>query len=185
LKQKAGMLNLNPMIAKFMKISYKHNKFYFYVSVYSIICQNNAPISNFGGGFRCKSEYPWCIIEEKSKNFPTAFKKMRKKNDGKTGFFSQNQFSTKSIFLYGYNSKTNHCKYLKCSPNVYVHVNKKKLDNQKHMKIEHKFKFLRNMSKTRKFAKLEIQYEIFHKFSLHMNTVQLSKDLQNRVNTNP
>ncbi|KAF0773927.1 Uncharacterized protein FWK35_00000467, partial [Aphis craccivora] len=33
-----------------------------------------------------------------------------------------NQFSTKSIFLYGCNSKTNHCKYLKFSPNVNVSV---------------------------------------------------------------
>ncbi|KAF0762918.1 Uncharacterized protein FWK35_00016591 [Aphis craccivora] len=31
-----------------------------------ITSQNNAPISNYGGGFRCKSEYPWCIIEVKS-----------------------------------------------------------------------------------------------------------------------
>ncbi|KAF0764553.1 Uncharacterized protein FWK35_00026184 [Aphis craccivora] len=43
-----------------------------------------------------------------------------KKNDGKTGIFTQNQFSTKSIFLYGCNSKTNHCKNMKFSPNVYV-----------------------------------------------------------------
>ncbi|KAF0758218.1 Uncharacterized protein FWK35_00012490, partial [Aphis craccivora] len=28
-----------------------------------ITSQNNAPISNFGGGFRCKSEYPWCIVK--------------------------------------------------------------------------------------------------------------------------
>ncbi|KAF0756975.1 Uncharacterized protein FWK35_00009669 [Aphis craccivora] len=28
-----------------------------------ITSQNNAPISNYGGGFRCNSEYPWCIIE--------------------------------------------------------------------------------------------------------------------------
>ncbi|KAF0746588.1 Uncharacterized protein FWK35_00030523, partial [Aphis craccivora] len=28
----------------------------------SITSRNNAPISNFGGGFQCKSEYPWCII---------------------------------------------------------------------------------------------------------------------------
>ncbi|KAF0754330.1 Uncharacterized protein FWK35_00013200 [Aphis craccivora] len=34
----------------------------------------------------------------------------------------QNQFSTKSIFLYGCNSKTNQCKYLKFSPNIYVSV---------------------------------------------------------------
>ncbi|KAF0752054.1 Uncharacterized protein FWK35_00017881 [Aphis craccivora] len=28
-----------------------------------IISRNNATISNYGGGFRCKSEYPWCIIQ--------------------------------------------------------------------------------------------------------------------------
>ncbi|KAE9532118.1 hypothetical protein AGLY_010320 [Aphis glycines] len=92
--------------------------------------RNNASISNFGGGFRWKSEYPWCIIQVK------IFKKNRekqKKNDGKTGIFTQNQFSAESIFLYGCNSKTNHCKNLKFSPNVY-------------------FKFLRNLSKMRKFA---------------------------------
>ncbi|KAF0765664.1 Uncharacterized protein FWK35_00030611 [Aphis craccivora] len=31
-----------------------------------ITSRKNAPISNYGGGFRCKSEYPWCIIEVKS-----------------------------------------------------------------------------------------------------------------------
>ncbi|KAF0706674.1 Reverse transcriptase domain-containing protein [Aphis craccivora] len=45
-----------------------------------------------------------------------------KKNDGKTGIFTQNKFSTKSIFLYGFNSKTNHCKFLKFSSNIYVSV---------------------------------------------------------------
>ncbi|KAF0767161.1 Uncharacterized protein FWK35_00001464 [Aphis craccivora] len=30
-----------------------------------ITSRNNAPISNLGGSFRCKSEYPWCIIEVK------------------------------------------------------------------------------------------------------------------------
>ncbi|KAF0748493.1 Uncharacterized protein FWK35_00020732, partial [Aphis craccivora] len=86
---------------------------------------NNATISNFGGGFRCKSEYLWCMIKDKSKHFPTVFKKIeknKKKNDGKTGISTQNLFSTKSIFLYGCNSKTNHCKYLKFSSNVYVNV---------------------------------------------------------------
>ncbi|KAF0771158.1 Uncharacterized protein FWK35_00007374 [Aphis craccivora] len=39
---------------------------FFFVSVYSITSQNNAPISNYGGGFRCKSEYHWCIIQVKS-----------------------------------------------------------------------------------------------------------------------
>ncbi|KAF0769369.1 Uncharacterized protein FWK35_00002575 [Aphis craccivora] len=104
-----------------------------------ITSRNNAPISNFGGGFRWRSEYPWCIIKIKSKHFPTAFKKIeknQKKSDRKTGIFTQNQFSTISIFLYGCNSKTNHCKYLKFSQNVYVsviyiHVDKKILDEQK------------------------------------------------------
>ncbi|KAF0758418.1 Uncharacterized protein FWK35_00019399 [Aphis craccivora] len=31
-----------------------------------ITSRNNAPISNYGDSFRCKSEYPWCIIEVKS-----------------------------------------------------------------------------------------------------------------------
>ncbi|KAF0764193.1 Uncharacterized protein FWK35_00007123 [Aphis craccivora] len=43
-----------------------------------ITSRNNAPISNFGCGFRWKSEYPWCIIEVKSKHFPTVFKKIEK-----------------------------------------------------------------------------------------------------------
>ncbi|KAF0746017.1 Uncharacterized protein FWK35_00025579 [Aphis craccivora] len=59
-----------------------------------ITSRNNAPISNYGGGFRCKSEYPWCIIEVK--------------------IFDQIDF------FYGCNSKTNHCKYLKFSPNVNI-----------------------------------------------------------------
>ncbi|KAF0763287.1 Uncharacterized protein FWK35_00007935, partial [Aphis craccivora] len=45
-----------------------------------ITSRNNAPISKYGGGggFRCKSEYPWCIIEVKSKHFPIVFKKIEK-----------------------------------------------------------------------------------------------------------
>ncbi|KAF0759479.1 Uncharacterized protein FWK35_00013310 [Aphis craccivora] len=74
----------------------------FFVSVYSIISRNNAPILNYRGGFRWKNEYSWCIIEAKSKHFPTVFKKID--------------------FLYICNSKTNHCKYLNYSPNVYVTV---------------------------------------------------------------
>ncbi|KAF0769944.1 Uncharacterized protein FWK35_00017106 [Aphis craccivora] len=66
---------------------------FFFLSVYT---------SNFGGGFRCKSEYPWYIIEVKSKQFPTVFKKIEKKNDGKTGIFTQNQlvFDQIEFFLW-------------------------------------------------------------------------------------
>ncbi|KAE9537342.1 hypothetical protein AGLY_006365, partial [Aphis glycines] len=35
---------------------------------FNITSRNNASISNFGGGFRWKSEYPWCIIEIRHKN---------------------------------------------------------------------------------------------------------------------
>ncbi|KAF0770037.1 Uncharacterized protein FWK35_00008075, partial [Aphis craccivora] len=68
-----------------------------------ITSRNNAPISNYGGVFK-------------------KIEKNKKKNYGKTGIFTKNQFSTKSIFFYGCNSKTNHCKYLKFSPNIYVSV---------------------------------------------------------------
>ncbi|KAF0764252.1 Uncharacterized protein FWK35_00036972 [Aphis craccivora] len=47
-------------------------------TLYSITSRNNAPISNYGGGFRWKSEYPWCIIEVKSKPLPIVFKKIEK-----------------------------------------------------------------------------------------------------------
>ncbi|KAF0751181.1 Uncharacterized protein FWK35_00020659 [Aphis craccivora] len=45
--------------------------FFVFVSVYCITSRNNAPISNYGGGFRCKSEYPWCIIEFSKKSRKT------------------------------------------------------------------------------------------------------------------
>ena len=57
-----------------------------------------------------------------SNNFKKNRKKQQQKSDGKTGIFTQNQFSTKSIFLYGCNSKTNHCKHLTFSPNVFISI---------------------------------------------------------------
>ncbi|KAF0763406.1 Uncharacterized protein FWK35_00014258, partial [Aphis craccivora] len=70
-----------------------------------------------------------------------SFQKHREKPKKKPAIFTQNQFSTKSIFFYGCNSKTNHCKYLKFSPNFYVStteifknflsVDKRILDEQK------------------------------------------------------
>ncbi|KAF0714748.1 hypothetical protein FWK35_00034836, partial [Aphis craccivora] len=72
------------------------------------------------------------------------------KNQKKMGIFTQNKFSTKSIFLYGFKSKTNHCKFLKFSPNIYVSVMYIQLNFQKILTF-FEFKFLRNLSKTRKF----------------------------------
>ncbi|KAF0764858.1 Uncharacterized protein FWK35_00006778, partial [Aphis craccivora] len=51
-----------------------------------------------------------------------------------------NQFSTKSIFLYGCSSKTNHCKYLKFSINVYVSVIYMQLNFQKMLTFFELFK---------------------------------------------
>ncbi|KAF0767469.1 hypothetical protein FWK35_00009709 [Aphis craccivora] len=68
--------------------------------MYSITSRNNAPISNFGGGFRCK-------------------KKLKKKLRKNGNFYAKPVFD-QIDFLYGCNSKTNHCNCLKFSPNVYV-----------------------------------------------------------------
>ncbi|KAF0758695.1 Uncharacterized protein FWK35_00023144 [Aphis craccivora] len=57
----------------------------------------DAPISNFGFGFRCKSEYPWCIIQVKSKHFPTVFKKI-KKNKKKKKMTEKREFLRKTSF---------------------------------------------------------------------------------------
>ncbi|KAF0759219.1 Uncharacterized protein FWK35_00021100 [Aphis craccivora] len=102
-------------------------QFQFLILSGAMNCRNNARISNFGGGFRFVIESSRCrppaLLGRSFFEFPNSFQKRRekpKKNDGKTGIFTQNQFSTKSIFLYGCDSKTNHCKYLKFSPNVYV-----------------------------------------------------------------
>ncbi|KAF0766669.1 hypothetical protein FWK35_00003344 [Aphis craccivora] len=78
-------------------------------------------------------------------------KTKKKKMTEKREFLRKISFRPNRFFLYGCNSKTNHCKYLKFSPNVYVSdiyiqlkflkivdffdVDKKILDDQKHLKI--------------------------------------------------
>ncbi|KAF0771151.1 Uncharacterized protein FWK35_00003040 [Aphis craccivora] len=67
-----------------------------------ITSRNNAPISNFGAGFRCKSEYLWCIIEVKSKHFPTVFKKIeknKKKRTEKWEFLRKTSFRPNLFFF--------------------------------------------------------------------------------------
>ncbi|KAF0705715.1 Uncharacterized protein FWK35_00035323, partial [Aphis craccivora] len=46
----------------------------FYNSERSDVCID----FNFGDGFQWQSEYPWYIIEVKSKHFPTVFKQIEK-----------------------------------------------------------------------------------------------------------
>ncbi|KAF0750614.1 Uncharacterized protein FWK35_00019140, partial [Aphis craccivora] len=92
--------------------------FFFCVSVYSIT--SLASISNFGDGFRRQNEYPWCIIGVKSKHFPTVFKKIEKnkKKVTENGNFYAKPVFDQTVFLYGCNSKTNHCKYIKLPPHM-------------------------------------------------------------------
>ncbi|KAF0765585.1 hypothetical protein FWK35_00006030, partial [Aphis craccivora] len=57
-----------------------------------------------------------CYFEGSKEKISNSFQKRQEKplkSNRKTGIFTQNQFSTKSIFLYGCNSITNHFKYLK------------------------------------------------------------------------
>ncbi|KAE9524283.1 hypothetical protein AGLY_015322 [Aphis glycines] len=111
-----------------------------------ITSRNNAPISNYGGGFRCKSEYPWCIIEFSKKS-----RKTKKKMTEKRQFLRKTSFRPNRFFLW---SPLKFSIFLR---NFFKSVNKKFLDDQK-------FKFLRNLSKTRKFAILKIWYKVLHKF---------------------
>ncbi|KAF0769236.1 Uncharacterized protein FWK35_00004748, partial [Aphis craccivora] len=60
-----------------------------------ITSRNNAPISNFGGGFRCKSEYPWCIIE-----FSKKIEKNKKKMTKNRNFYAKPVFDQIDFFLW-------------------------------------------------------------------------------------
>ncbi|KAF0763215.1 Uncharacterized protein FWK35_00008692 [Aphis craccivora] len=70
--------------------------------------RNNAPISNYGGGFRCK------IFKNIEKN--------KKQMTEKREILRKTSFRPNRFFFYGCNSKTNNCKYLKLSPNIYISV---------------------------------------------------------------
>jgi hypothetical protein len=94
---------------------------FFFVSVITFWSSNNALIFGFSPYLKRKIHL---VGTFKSKKFPVVFKSVGKnwKNNGKPGIFTHNHFSTKSIFLFCCNSKTNHCKYFKFSPNVYIMV---------------------------------------------------------------
>ncbi|KAF0770712.1 Uncharacterized protein FWK35_00004737, partial [Aphis craccivora] len=80
-------------------IDFKMMCVFFCVSVYSKTSRNNTQISNSGGGFRCKSEYPWCIIEVKNKHFRTVFKKLEK-NKKKKKMTEKREFLRKTIQIF-------------------------------------------------------------------------------------
>ncbi|KAF0745916.1 Uncharacterized protein FWK35_00037387, partial [Aphis craccivora] len=97
----------------------EYNKYHIYF--YKIICRNNASISNFGGGFRWKIESSWCIGEVIFE-IPNSFQKCRekpKKKLRKNGNLYAKPVFDQIDFFICCNSKTNHCKYSKISPNLY------------------------------------------------------------------
>ncbi|KAF0758567.1 Uncharacterized protein FWK35_00013977, partial [Aphis craccivora] len=107
--------------------------------------------------------------------FSKKSRKTKKKSDGKTGIFTQNQITTKSIFLYGYSSKTNHCKYLKFSPNIYISTIEN-FDFSDNSFFE--FIFLRNMLKnsTLNFSK-NIPSNSYRENSKHHNKKNVIRSL--------
>ncbi|KAE9534181.1 hypothetical protein AGLY_008688 [Aphis glycines] len=94
--------------------------FFFFVSFDNIWSSKNASIFDFSPSLKRKLNLVGTLGGQKLKIF-NIFEMNREKppkNEGKTGFFTQNQFTSKSNFLFCYNSKTNRCKYLKFSPNT-------------------------------------------------------------------
>jgi hypothetical protein len=94
--------------------------FFIFVSVDTIWGSKNASIALYSNFSERKLNLVGILGGQKLKIFNIFLTRREKplKNEGKTVYFTQNQFSTKSNFLFCYNSKTNRCKYLKFSPNV-------------------------------------------------------------------
>ncbi|KAE9544280.1 hypothetical protein AGLY_001459 [Aphis glycines] len=124
-----------------------------------ITSRNNAPISNYGGGFRCKSEYLWCIIQVK------IFKKIeknKKKNDEKGQFLRKTSFRQNRIFYFAITQKlidvnTLNFHKIQLKFSIFLIVLKVIKKNPKSLVTIFfykclKFEFIRNMSKLRKFA---------------------------------
>ncbi|KAF0747744.1 Uncharacterized protein FWK35_00030032, partial [Aphis craccivora] len=98
-----GELNVEKIKIEEDHMLLNHRIYVFYIPFWIkiITIRNNTPISNFGGGFRCKSEYPWYIIEVKSKHFPTVFKKIeknKKKITEKREFLPKTSFRPNQFF---------------------------------------------------------------------------------------
>ncbi|KAF0769124.1 Uncharacterized protein FWK35_00008927 [Aphis craccivora] len=103
-------------------INYERSDFtmmcdFFFWSVYSITSRNNTSISNFGGGFRWKSEYPWCIIEVKVPyEFSNFYEICRKREN----------------LHFSFNLS---CKYLKISPLLIIQILTKIRQNHEYLQI--------------------------------------------------
>ncbi|KAF0703390.1 Uncharacterized protein FWK35_00029620, partial [Aphis craccivora] len=102
--------------------------FFFFVCEFTRTCRNNASIFNFSSFSGLKVNLVG-LLGRSFLEFPNTPGNTKKKLRKNGNFYVKPVFD-KIDFLYGCNSKTNHCKYLKFSPNVYVsvifiHVDKK------------------------------------------------------------
>ncbi|KAF0769314.1 Uncharacterized protein FWK35_00024423 [Aphis craccivora] len=141
---------------------------FFFVSVYTRACRNNASTFNFscfsGSKVNLVGALGWSFFE-----FPNTPGKTKKKLRKNGNFYAKpNRF-----FLYGCNSKTNHCKYLKFSPNTTEILNFSEKNSYGSIKI------LENL-----IQKLKTQYEIFQKFSKFFNFLNASLHLVFKLMTN-
>ncbi|KAE9525006.1 hypothetical protein AGLY_015056, partial [Aphis glycines] len=99
MKNKTRIINLGCVLGNNLKYYFKFCfKKEFTIKLYTI-----RKAESMGRGKLPNNK--WIYLNYFQKNEKT-------QSDGKTGIFTQNQFSTKSIFLYNCNSKTNHYKYL-------------------------------------------------------------------------
>ncbi|KAE9524137.1 hypothetical protein AGLY_015502 [Aphis glycines] len=82
----------------------------------NITCRNNASISNFGGGFRWKSEYPWCIIEVKMNDKPNVIVRFSTKSNLEVEFATTTNQTIDSCEAF--HSKLNNL-FIASHPNIY------------------------------------------------------------------
>jgi hypothetical protein len=117
------------------------------VFVITFLNNNNALIFDFSPSMKRKIHLIGTLGGQKKKNSSSFQKRQEKpwKNNQKTGIFTHNHFTTNSTFWFYCNSKTNHCKYLKFSPNVYISVIYLRLNFSK---------FLEYISKYSKYIKI-------------------------------
>ncbi|KAF0773852.1 Uncharacterized protein FWK35_00003100 [Aphis craccivora] len=108
-----------------------------------ITSRNNAPITNFGGGFRCVSKYPWYIIQVKT--FSNSFQKNREK---------QKKMTEKRDFLRKTSFRPNRFFFMIVIQKLIT------------------FTFLRNLSKTRKFtSNFEVEKSVPNDNDIYPQTI--------------
>ncbi|KAE9531323.1 hypothetical protein AGLY_010529 [Aphis glycines] len=142
------------------------------VSVYSITSRNNIPISNYGGGFRCKSEYPWCIIEFSKKS-----RKTKKKMTEKRQFLRKTSFRPNRFFLWFVDKKF--VDDQKVPYELFLFVDKIFLALSKYLKILYKVSHMHN------FFLLAFEVQILTKIRQNYEYLQIILPLEHKPPFSP